>query len=131
MPKVECKVCKASTMGLRAIKPYHISHPGSQPMLQHCSGKESVLFSLDLGCRNKTFPLCPEHRQSLGTIKMKENCNGEGGRLSKEVCGGMVKLEQSKYVISRRDQDTDWIHMSQQRVRERNLLKCGQIELRH
>ena len=69
--------------------------------------------------------------QSLGTIKLKEVSNGEGGRLSKEVCGGMVKLEQSKYVIYRRDQDTDWIHMSQQRVRERNLLKCGQIELRH
>lgn len=51
--------------------------------------------------------------------------------LSKEVCGGMVKLEQSKYVISRRDQNTDLIHMSQQRVRERNLLKCGQNGLRH
>lgn len=68
--------------------------------------------------------------QNLGTIKLKEVSDGEGGRLSKEVCGGMVKLEQSKYVIYRRDQDTDWIHMSQQRGRERNLLKCGQTELR-
>lgn len=131
MPKVECEVCKALTTGLRAIKLQHITHPGSQPMLQHRSGKENVLFSLDLGCRNNTFPLCPEHRQTFGTIKLQEVSNGEGGRLSKEVCGRVTKLEQSKYVISRRDQDTDWIHMSQQRVRERNLLKCGQIELQH
>lgn len=51
--------------------------------------------------------------------------------LSKEVSGGMVILKQSKYVISRRDQNTDLIHMSQQSVRERNPLKCGQNELRH
>lgn len=87
-------------------------------------------FSLDLGCRNKTLPVCPEHSQSLGTITREEVSNG-GSRLSKEVCGWVVKLEQSKYVISRRDQDTDWIHMSQQRVRERNLLKYGQTELWH
>lgn len=37
-------------------------------------------------------------------LKLKEVSDGEGGRLSKEVCGGTVKLKQSKYVISRRDQ---------------------------
>lgn len=41
---------------------------------------------------------------------------------------GMVKLKQSKYVISRRKEDTYWFHMSQQRAIGRNLLKCGQIE---
>ena len=129
MPEAECKIYKALTPGHGAVKPHRISHPGNRLMLQHRSDRVCCLFSLDLGCRNKTSPLCPERRQSWGTIKLQEVSDGEGGRLSKEVCGGTVKLQQSKYVISRRDQDTDWTHMSQQRVRERNLLKCGQIEL--
>lgn len=62
MPEVECKIYKALMTGLRAIKPHYILHPRSQLMLQHHSGKESVLFGLDLGCRNKAFPLCPEYR---------------------------------------------------------------------
>lgn len=64
----------------------------------------------------------------MGAVKLKEVSDGEGGRLSKEECGGVVKLKQSKYVIPRRKEDAYWIHMSQQRAIERNLLKCGQIE---
>lgn len=38
----------------------------------------------------------------MGAIKLKEVSDGEEGRLSKEVWGGVVKLKHSKYVISRR-----------------------------
>lgn len=49
--KVECKVWKA-LIDLRAIKPRPVSHPQSQSKLQHCCGKEKVLFNPDLGGRS-------------------------------------------------------------------------------
>lgn len=76
--------------------------------------------------------LCAQNADSVeGIIKPKQVSDEEGGELSKEVCGGVVKLEQSKYVISKKDQDADWIHMSQQSAWGRhNQHKYGQTELR-
>lgn len=65
--------------------------------------------------------LCAQNTDSVeGIVKPKEVSDEEGGELSKEVCGGVVKLEQSKYAISKKDQDADWIHMSQQSARGRH-----------
>lgn len=118
--KVECKVWKA----LIDSEPLSLALSHILRANQSCSiaVAKRGCCSIQTWVAGVTFV---PRTQSLAAITLKEVSDGKGGRLSKEVCGGVVKLKQSKYVISRREENTYWIHMSQQRAIERNLLKCG------